>query len=337
MTDEKELESRELPDDDDVEAMTVDVSAEFDGVRLDKFLAARFPEHSRTFLQNAIKNEGVRIDDALALKPSTQVESGQAIELSLPKKQPIEIIAEDIPLAVIYEDEYFAVINKPAGMLTHPTFGQIRGTLVNAILHRYRTLSDFHEDCERPGIVHRLDKFTSGAIVIARDEKTHRHLAAQFRDRNVKKEYLAIACGVIRFDENIVDQPIGRNKVHRERMCIDKWSGREAFTKFEVRERFRAHTLVVARPRSGRQHQIRVHLLHIGHPILCDDLYTSKFELRANELRSEGGNEILISRQALHAKSITLFHPAKREFVTFEAPVPEDFARTLIALREDLK
>lgn len=317
------------------------VAPEQAGCRLDRFLAEQFPAFSRAALQRAIEAGRVRVDGAAAkaslrLKPGSQVIVGQ---LEVPRDGPIP---QDIPLEVLYEDDWLVVVDKRPGMIVHPAKGHWEGTLASALAHHFGQLSQ-RGGPTRPGIVHRLDRDTSGVIVVAKTDQVHDALAAQFKARRVEKEYLAIVVGTPDRDRDLVDEPIGPHPTHREMKAIRRGhaASRAATTFYEVVERFAGYALVRALPKTGRTHQIRLHLAHIGYPVLCDRLYGGRASISEEELVRQGAGSApqppapspLLARQALHAHRLTLTHPTSGEVLTFAAPLPADMTRTLDALR----
>jgi 23S rRNA pseudouridine1911/1915/1917 synthase len=286
--------------------------------RLDHYLAALGRWGSRSQVQKLIAAGAVHLAGRTT-KAGVIVHGGEAIEIgAVPLPVSVRAEPEPIPLDVLYEDAHLLVINKPAGLVVHPAPGNWRGTLVSALLHHWRgPLPGL--DPARPGIVHRLDKDTSGVLVIAKDPETLTALGNQFRRRLVEKQYVAFVWGRLRTQRGTISEPIGRNPVHRTRMAVRR-GGREALTAFEVIERFDEVTLVRLFPRTGRTHQLRVHLAAIGHPIAGDAVY--------GRARTRSG-EVLIQRQALHAEQIVFRHPATQERMRVTAPLPQD----LVALR----
>jgi 23S rRNA pseudouridine1911/1915/1917 synthase len=286
--------------------------------RLDQYLAALGRWGSRSQVQKLIAAGAVRVAGHTA-KAGAIVRGGEAIEIE-PVSPPVAagVEPEPIALAVLYEDDRLLVINKPPGLVVHPAPGNWRGTLVSALLYHWRGPRP-GLDPARPGIVHRLDKDTSGVLVIAKDPETLAALGTQFRQREIEKQYVAFVWGRLRTERGTVREPIGRNPMHRTRMAVRR-GGREALTAFEVIERFDGVTMVRLFPHTGRTHQLRVHLAAIGHPILGDAVY--------GRVRNRQG-EVLIQRQALHAEQIAFRHPATGERMRFAAPLPPD----LVALR----
>jgi 23S rRNA pseudouridine1911/1915/1917 synthase len=241
---------------------------------------------------------------------------------------------EEIPLDILYEDEHIIAVNKPAGMVVHPARGHWSGTLASALSFHFRQLSSLGGPT-RPGIVHWLDRDTSGVIVVAKTDPMHFALAAQFENRTTEKEYFAITAGVPDRDRDRVEQPIGIHPQQREKMAIRQGhsTSRDATTFYEVVERFAGFAAVRVLPKTGRTHQIRVHLAHIGCPVLCDKLYGGRSQVTARELVRGGGENVVLARQALHAQRIKLAHPATGESIEFVAPLPADMAKVLHMLR----
>ncbi len=286
------------------------------GQRLDHYLASRMPGTSRARIQAWIAEGRVRAGGA-ARKPSWKVRPGERIEVEPAEPPPLRAFPEDIPLEILYEDESVAAVNKPAGLVVHAGAGRASGTLVNALLHRYGRLSDTG-DAMRAGIVHRLDKGTSGVILVARTEAAHRALAQQFASRTVEKIYLALVEGRVPAGQGIIDRPIERDPVRRTRMTARTGRGRAALTEYRVLERLPRFTLLEVRIRTGRTHQIRVHLASMGHPVAGDTLYGAA-------ARPAGLDPL--GRPWLHAWRIGFVSPATGERVTVEAPLPEELAR----------
>ncbi len=302
--------------------------------RLDRYLANRIPVHSRTFWQKLIREGAVTVNGR-PTKPSYEVSRGDVIKLSYPEPVKSKLMPEDLPIDVIYEDDAIIVINKPPGIVVHPAPGHMTGTLVNALLFHCDELSPAEDD-QRTGVVHRLDKDTSGVILFAKKEDAHQYVAWQFEHRKVEKEYAAIVEGEVEFDSDLIDLPIAKDLHDPLRMTIHEY-GRESTTEYEVVERFRSYTHIVARPKTGRTHQIRVHLASIGHPVLGDVTYgRSGDRLYLSHLLGrdvEPDEEPIIARQALHARSLAIRHPYTKQIVRFLAPLPRDMREVLIELR----
>ncbi len=313
-----------------------------DGKRLDQYLASRFTDYSRAVLQKVIDAEAVLVNGR-PVKASYRVRTGDLVSVRLPELPSTTPKPEDIPLSVVYEDEWLTVVDKPAGMVTHPARGNWKGTLVNALQFHFDELSTL-AGAHRPGIVHRLDRDTTGLLVVVKDERAHARLATQFEQREVKKEYLAIVNGVPGRHSDYVERPIGFHPTCREKMAIRDLAdgGKPASTYYEVAERFRGYALVRCRPETGRTHQIRVHLAHVGCAIVADKAYSGRDRLTRGDLAAGMTGKplaeaddpaLLIDRQALHAHAISFRHPITEATIELRAPVPPDMERTLEALR----
>ena len=311
------------------------VAADDEGCRLDVLLTRHFSDHSRVLLRRAIADGGVLLDGARP-KVAYRVRAGQRVSVVLPQAPRQCPLPENIPLEILYEDQSLAVVNKPPAMVVHPARGHWSGTLASALRYHFEVLSTAGGDT-RPGIVHRLDRDTSGVVLVAKSDLAHLRLSRQFADRSMQKEYLAIVVGQVDRDSDLVDEPIGAHPTSREKMAIrrDDPASRPAQTIVHVRERFRGFALVTAFPKTGRTHQIRLHLAHRGHPVLCDRLYGGRARLTEGELeRRQEDDRPLLERQALHAARITFAHPESGQIMTVEAPTPADIERTLLALRK---
>jgi len=312
------------------ETYRFDITKDF-GDRLDVFLSKRLPDYSRSLLQRLIK-EGRAVHNTRVAKASTTVHKGDTISITVPLVITPEMRPSEIPLDIVYEDEHFVAVNKPAGMVVHPTGGHWEGTLMNALLHHLKIPEDTKE-VYRPGTVHRLDKETSGIILSAKSNKAVVNLSEQFRKRHVQKEYHAIVEGEIAQDEGIIDKPIDRRRGGGIKMGVAKdGTGKESTSAFRVLERFRGYTYVAVKPLTGRTHQIRVHVATIGHPCAGDPLYSEISPLRGTDIGTDDPAPIL-SRQALHAYQITFKHPATGQPMTLSAPLAADMARLLEILR----
>ncbi|MBW1990269.1 MAG: RluA family pseudouridine synthase [Deltaproteobacteria bacterium] len=302
------------------------------GARLDALLAARRPDVSRTAFLRLIK-EGLVLVEGSAVKPSHTARPGQEVSVTIPPPEPSDLAPEEIPLDILYEDDDLIVINKQPGIVVHPSPGHDRHTLVNALLHHCRSLSGL-AGVERPGIVHRLDKDTSGVMIAAKNDLAHRRLTTQFASRTVKKVYLALAVEDMNGDHGTIELPICRHPVDRKRMHTGVAGGRPAKTEWEVAERFGCATLLSVRIFTGRTHQIRVHLAAMGHPVAGDTLYGSPGSVRI--LRARNRKEFKVPRQMLHAHFLAFDHPATNEPLSFTAPLPEDMETLLSGLRQTL-
>ncbi len=308
------------------------VGEEEGGLRLDVFLARRQDFLSRSQIPRALAAAGILLNGK-APKASTRVRGGDEILLVIPPPSPSEVVPEDIPLKIVYEDSSLLVIDKPPGLVVHPGAGNPRGTIVNALLHHCRDLSGIG-GVLRPGIVHRLDKDTSGLMIIAKSDPVHQALAADFQARRVEKLYLALVCGEMKDDEGIVALPVGRHPVERRKMSTRSPRGKEAVTRWQVRERFGAATLVAAAIETGRTHQIRVHLTSLGYPIVGDRVYGNPKKIMEIKDQSLRGRLREMKRQALHACRIAFVHPADGRPLSFLSPLPPDMEDLCRFLRE---
>ena len=306
------------------------------GHRLDAYLASRFPEYSRVHLRRVISAGGVKVDNRGG-KPAYRLKPGQRIVVVLPEIPRESPKPEDIPLEVLYEDEHVVVVNKPPGMVVHPARGHWSGTLASALQFHFGPTLSTSGGVSRPGIVHRLDRDTSGVILVARTDVAHTKLAKQFSSRSIEKEYFALVVGRPPHDRDIIDCPIGFHPHVREKMAIrrDHPESRPAQTFYEVMEAFDGFAAVKLLPKTGRTHQIRVHLHHVGCPVLCDRQYGSRSQITRGEIRREPGDEtVLLQRQALHARRLRFQHPATGESLEIEAPLPADIVAVLDELRQ---
>ena len=307
------------------------------GRRLDVVVTERLPQFSRTLIKKSIDAGGVTVSGRTE-RPAYKLEAGDVVlvgSLAAPAEGPTP---EAIELSFLYEDDDLVVVNKPPGMVVHPAKGHWAGTLTAALAHHFGDALSKTGGPTRPGIVHRLDRDTSGVIIVAKHDQAHERLADQFQDRTTEKEYLAIMVGVYDRDADIVDEPIGPHPHIREKKAIRRGhpDSRDAVTTFEIIERFRRFALLRAKPKTGRTHQIRVHLAHIGHPILCDKQYGGRSQITASELNggvAKPDEPALLERQALHAHRLKINHPMTGERMTIEAPLPEDIEGVLRFLR----
>ena len=299
------------------------ISQEYCGKRADIVLSHFLPGMTRSQIKRLIEEKYVLVDGE-PIKPSRKFDIGEVVQVTIPAPVSLDAEPEDIPIEVVFEDDYIVVVNKPPGMAVHPGAGVKKGTLVNALLYRCRDLSGVGGKI-RPGIVHRLDKNTSGIMVVAKNDLSHNSLVGQFKERTVHKKYVAIVEGVLKKDSGSFSSRIGRHPTNRIKMSSKVKGGREALTFWKVIKRYKNATFVEAEPRTGRTHQIRVHFSENGHPVLADEVYGRK-------KRKSGGLAAAakkIGRQALHAFKIGFAHPETKEYMEFTAPMPEDMKEAL--------
>ncbi len=316
--------------DDDIEQIDfqeterrIIVPAEFSGLRADRFLALSLPELSRSRLQELIRDGLVTIGER-PLKSSRKLNTGEIIVLRIPEPQDPEILPENIPLDILYEDDDVLIVNKPKNMTVHPAPGHPSGTLVNAVMyHCHDNLSGIN-GILRPGIVHRIDKDTTGALIICKNDIAHRKIAEQLAVHSITRKYLGIVCGNVKEDIGTIEGNIGRDPKERKRMAVVKNGGKHAVTHYTVTERFGNYTLCEFVLETGRTHQIRVHMASAGHPLLGDPVYSS------------GRSPYPVQGQTLHAATIGFIHPRTGEYVEFSAPLPEYFENILRKLRSKL-
>ncbi len=287
-------------------------------VRLDVFISRKNQELTRSYIQKLIEGGMVRVDGQAA-KASLKLKPGQIVEIFMPDTKPIEAAAQDIPIDILYEDDDIIVVNKPRGMVVHPACGNTTGTLVNAILHKCDSLSGIN-GVLRPGIVHRIDKDTTGILVIAKNDNAHIKLSEQLKEHTMKRNYLALVYGVLKSLRGTIDAPIGRHRTDRKRFAVVPGKGKRAVTHYDVIEFFDGYTLIKASLETGRTHQIRVHMSHIGHPLVGDELYGPKKP------------KIKAERQMLHAETLGFIHPVTENYIEFNSPLPEDFKMLLSKL-----
>lgn len=319
------------------------ISEEESGIRVDVLLANKETNISRSFIQRAISDGYITVNDSV-VKPNYKVRAGDLIRVGLPELRKDDVpVAEDIPLNIVYEDDEIIVVNKPAGMVVHPAAGIISGTLVNAILsHLYSDddISDSEVDDltsispQRPGIVHRIDKGTSGLLVVAKTINAYYNLSAQFNEHSINRKYIAVVCGNPKQETGTIIAPIGRSRHNRKKMAVTHINSREAITHFTVLEYYDKFSLVEIKLETGRTHQIRVHFSYIGHPIVGDPDYGG--QKRALKTRASPIVETAIrklDRQALHAQILGFIHPATGKYMEFTSPVPKDIQCLIDALR----
>ena len=322
------------------EPVDITVEARAHGWRLDHYLNRLFPNHSRAQLQRAIEAGGVRLN-GLTPKASRRLRVNDRVWIQLPTAEESHIVAEDLPLEVLYEDESIIVVNKQADMVVHPGRGNWRGTLASGLQFHFDTLSDV-AGRHRPGIVHRLDRDTTGVILIAKDNQIHQKISSQFERREVRKEYRAIVRGVPELASDYIRTYVCPHPRVREKMmvCPEGGNAREAVTFYRTGEDFGSYALMELHPQTGRTHQLRIHMQHILTPIVADRMYIGQSTLTKSEVLKSASvdpnpdDDVLIARQALHAFRLTIRHPVSGKDIQFEAPFPDDFQRTLDFLRQ---
>jgi len=322
------------PDELSAEPVVLSVDAEHGGKRLDVFLAEQFPRYSRVQWRKVIHANGVQVEGR-TVRPAFRLHPGQQVAVRLPELPRLGPRPEDIPINVLYEDDHLVAVNKPANMVVHPAKGHWSGTLTSALAFHFDQLSSIGGPT-RPGVVHRLDRETSGVIVVAKTDFAHMALAGQFESRTTEKEYVAIVAGAPDHDRDIIDQPIGMHPFQREKMAIRRHyaTSRPAHTFYEVVRRFRGYAVLRVEPKTGRTHQIRVHLAHINCPVLCDRMYGGRSTITAGELAGTADDTVLLARHALHARRLRLKHPATGKVIQFEAPLPPDMRCVLESLEQ---
>lgn len=290
------------------------------GERIDKAVTQLRPELSRAYVQQLIEAGHITVAGK-QVRAGYKLRTGDKVEITVPAPVSLETVAQDIPLDVVYEDKSVLVINKPAGMVVHPAAGNTEDTLVNALLHHCGDTLSAIGGVLRPGIVHRIDKDTTGLLIVAKGDRAHQHLSEQLKTRTLSRKYYALVHGNVREETGTVDAPLGRDPRDRKKMAVVRTGGREAVTHFEVVERFGQYTLLKCKLQTGRTHQIRVHMRHIGHPIVGDKTYGIKKEA------------FQLDGQLLHAGEIGFIHPETEETMTFSVPRPAIFERILQILR----
>ena len=292
----------------------IEISSEEEGMRLDRVLSLLYPDHSRSFFQKLIERGLVKVNDR-TVKASALLSEDDVVEVSFPEPETLKILPEAIPLSILYEDTDVLLVDKPKGMVVHPAAGHFSGTLVNALLYHCTDLSGIN-GVIRPGIVHRIDRDTTGVLIVCKNDEAHRAVAEQLKAHSVRRLYVGLVNGVPKEDEGVVSKPIGRHPTDRKKMAV-RPDGKEAVTHYRVLKRFRQYALCEFRLETGRTHQIRVHMASIGHPLVGDPVYgPSKCEFQ-----TEG--------QMLHAKTFGFIHPRTREYMEFESPLPAYFENVL--------
>ena len=293
--------------------------AEAAGSRIDKYISDNIAELTRSAVQGLISGGQVTADGRTVSK-NYKIRGGEEISVEIPDPQPMDAVPEDIPLDIIYEDDDLLVVNKPKGMVVHPAHGNYNGTLVNALLHHCGDSLSGINGVIRPGIVHRIDKDTSGLLIVAKNDKAHIHLAEQIKVHSFTREYEAVACGHFKETEGTIDAPIGRHKTDRKKMCVTTENSRNAVTHYSVIKQYGGYAHVRLRLETGRTHQIRVHLSYIGHPVLGDGVYGKTYKG--------------IEGQCLHARKIGFIHPSTGEYMEFTSPLPDYFVSILNKLEK---
>jgi len=318
-----------------IKEVTFDIKKAFEDRRIDRYLASRLPDYSRTFLQKLVK-EGAVLVNGHTVKSSYDIQKGDFISVRVPVIEESKIVPEDIPIDIVYEDDYLMLINKPYDMVVHPAGRHHCGTVVNALAFHCQNLSQVNGPL-KAGIVHRLDRDTSGIMLTIKSDAVHSQIAMQFEKRSVKKEYLAVVEGELMLDSDEISLPIARHIIDSQKMAVRHDIGKEAVSIYEVVERFRGYTLVKIMPKTGRTHQIRVHMRAIGHPVVADFMYSSQESCYLSDLlqkEREEGELPIIDRQALHAHRIEFFHPIHNKKMEFEVDMPEDISALVKTLRD---
>jgi 23S rRNA pseudouridine1911/1915/1917 synthase len=315
--------------------MELCVQAHEAGIRLDAFIAAHLPQGTRSQTSGWIRRGDVHVDGRTTVKAGYKIKPGEHIHVRIPAPVPADIIPESIPLDILFEDRCLIVINKPAGRVVHPSAGHASGTLVHALMHHCPQLEGIGGE-RRPGIVHRLDKDTSGVLLVAKNDMAHQALSRQFKDRSIYKKYLALVAGNPAPSGGSINRPLARHSSERKKMAVVEHGGRQAITLWQVSERFGVATLLAIELKTGRTHQIRVHCQSMGHPIIGDSVYGRRITLPKADKRRAPAVALLehAQRQMLHALELRFAHPLSGERMTFEAPLPEDMQFMIAGLRD---
>lgn len=324
---------------DEVERITLCIRRPLPGRRLDKYLHGQCPRLSRTVIQRLIKQGAITVNDQ-PTKASYEPAKGDVIVMQVPPAEPTDITGEDIPLDVIYEDDFLLAINKQAGIICHPAKASQGGTIANAVVFHFANVSQGSDEL-RPGIIHRLDKNTTGVMLIAKCNEAHWRLASQFEKRTIKKTYLAIVEGDVQLDQDIIDTPLAAHATIKDRYMVPGMRPlpmvtKEAVTHYEVVERFRGFTMVRLSPKTGRTHQLRVHMSFIGYPMMGDTAYGGHF-FSERDLAGEGSSEPLMDHQSLHAWRIKFVHPINEQSMELEAPLSSRIQNVVELLRQHRK
>ncbi len=295
--------------------ITFTISPEDEGERIDKYLSATLDGLSRSYIQKQIDNNGLIVNEK-PVKSNYRIKTEDQVVFTIPEAIVPDITPENIPLNIVYEDDDVCIVNKPQGMVVHPSAGHYNGTLVNALLFHLEGRLSGINGVLRPGIVHRIDKDTSGLLIICKNDKAHECIAEQLKDHSCRRTYHAVVHGVLKDDEGTINAPIGRSKSDRKKMAVEE-GGKEAVTHYKVLKRYRDHTYVECRLETGRTHQIRVHMAYIGHPLMGDPVYSGHKE------------PLSLNGQVLHAKTIGFVSPTTGEFKLFDSELPEHFLKVL--------
>ena len=304
-----------------MEILNYQVSDGQSGIRIDRYLSEMNEELSRSYIQKLLKEQKITVNGS-AVKANYKVQEGDEISVAVPDIKEPDILPEDIPLDILYEDDDVLIVNKPKGMVVHPSAGHTSGTLVNAIMFHCKDNLSGINGVLRPGIVHRIDKDTTGALLVCKNDNAHRNLAEQLKEHSIRRRYRAIVAGVLKEDEGTIEGPIGRHPIDRKKMAVNYKNGKDAVTHYKVLERFKNATYVECRLETGRMHQSSVQMTSIGHPLLGDEVYGS------------GKNPYHLQGQTLHAMILGFVHPSTGEYMEFTAPLPEYFVKLLEKLRK---
>lgn len=301
------------------ETIELTVQAEDQGSRIDKYISDNIEQLTRSAVQGLLEKGNILVGGKSVSK-NYKLRAGDTVTVEIPEPEPMDAQPEDIPLDIVYEDDDLLVVNKPKGMVVHPAHGHYTGTLVNALLHHCGESLSGINGVIRPGIVHRIDRFTSGLLIVAKNDESHQHLAQQIKEHSFTREYEAVACGHFKQTEGTVDAPIGRHKTDRKKMCVTQENSRNAVTHYTVLHQYGGYAHVRLRLETGRTHQIRVHLSYIGHPVLGDDVYGKPYKG--------------IEGQCLHARKIGFIHPSTGEYMEFTSDLPDYFQAVLRKLEK---
>lgn len=306
------IETEDFDGENDNEIVIV---SETENERIDVYISGRLEDISRSFVQNLIADGNITVNDK-NIKSNYKVKLNDSIRIILPEPEILDVVAEDIPIEIVYEDGDLAVINKPQGMVVHPAPGHYSGTLVNGLMYHLKNLSSIN-GVMRPGIVHRLDMNTSGLMLVAKNDKSHNFLAKCLKEHSINRIYYALVEGNIKADSGVIDAPLGRSEKDRKKRTVTYKNSKNAVTNYWVIERFGKYTLIKCKLETGRTHQIRVHMKYIGHPVVGDDVYGSK------------ANKFGLNGQLLHSKSVGFIHPSTGEYMEFESDLPDYFQKVL--------